>query len=312
MSSTSELQAGFVDRNRCINCDAQDLAEISRGRFTDSPLMEFIKADPWSECPLPYLQQSEWILARCIRCGQSFHRRILDSEWNEKRFSSWMSEAAIHDFENRAGHSSPAKQFQRARTLAEHILRIEGLTRTLRGDSAVRLLDFGCGFGEFLAACSLFGFDCAGIDRSAARRGAGLVKIYPSIDYLIDTKAFHAICLFEVLEHLDDPKALLQRLAKLIVSGGILVLETPNCEDVNGITSLDDYRKIHPLDHINAFTRSTLISIAERTGFRCIDPPAAHVTIDRLRIIKQEAKHALHRSSRGTQLYFEKCDENRS
>ena len=306
MEMTLDSQAVFTDRGNCINCGSADLAEIARGRFSEPPLVDFINADPWNECPSPYLREAEWIFAGCRQCGQAFHRRILNGEWNDRRFSTWMNEAAIRDFESMAGHLSPAKRFQRGRTFVEHILRLEKLTRRIRSNEPVRLLDFGCGFGEFLAACSVFGFDCSGVDRSTARRDGAVVPIFSSFEELNDAKPFHVICLFEVLEHLDDPRELLAKLATKMVSGGILILETPNCSGVTGISSLDDYRKIHPLDHINAFTRETLTSIAERTGFRGVRSSPAHVTEDRKRILKQEAKHLLRRDFRETQLYFQK------
>ena len=68
-------QAGFVERNFCINCDSTDLHEVSHGRYTDSPLRDFLEADPWGECPTPYLQEAEWTLfvapiaSRCSTSG---------------------------------------------------------------------------------------------------------------------------------------------------------------------------------------------------------------------------------------------------
>ena len=67
-----------------------------------------------------------------------------------------------------------------------------------------------------------------------------------------------------MLEHLDDPAAILRRLATLMYQGGLLVLETPDCTGVSDIRSQQDYLKIHPLEHINAFTHKTLCSIASR------------------------------------------------
>ncbi len=59
-----------------------------------------------------------------------------------------------------------------------------------------------------------------------------------------------------------------------------------DCEGISDIRSELDYRKIHPLDHLNGFTRDSLRSIAERAGFEVIRAPAAHVTTDPLRIVK--------------------------
>jgi 2-polyprenyl-3-methyl-5-hydroxy-6-metoxy-1,4-benzoquinol methylase len=114
------------------------------------------------------------------------------------------------------------------------------------------------------------------------------------------------VTLFEGLEHLDEPAQVLEQLAALLVRGGILVLETPDCRGVTAIRTRRDYLKVHPLEHINAFTHRTLKSIAERRGFACIGRGAAHVHTDRVRVLRTEAKHLLRRDGRSTELYFRK------
>jgi hypothetical protein len=69
-----------------------------------------------------------------------------------------------------------------------------------------------------------------------------------------------------------------------------LVLEVPNCEGVLGIKSRADYRNIHPLQHLNAFTPKSLRKMAERAGFKAALPPIAHVTTSVIKVLKGEAK----------------------
>ena len=88
---------------------------------------------------------------------------------------------------------------------------------------------------------------------------------------LLPIKQFHAITMFEVLEHLDHPSRVLAQLSSHLIDGGILILETPDCSGVTDIKSHYDFRKIDPLEHINAFVHDTLKSIAERQGFRHIE-----------------------------------------
>jgi 2-polyprenyl-3-methyl-5-hydroxy-6-metoxy-1,4-benzoquinol methylase len=106
-----------------------------------------------------------------------------------------------------------------------------------------------------------------GVDRSSARHDKAGVDVGDSI-YELDGQPFHAITLFEVLEHLDDPRGILEMLRGHLVPGGILVLETPDCSGVSGITTMHDYACINPLDYINGFAPATLRSSAEGSGFR--------------------------------------------
>lgn len=242
----------------------------------------------------------------CEDCQQAFHRYILTPEWNERRFSQWMSQEAIQAFE--ATHNTPTHHFQNAAGYTAHVLRIERLTRRLRGTDRPRVLDFGCGYGGFLSACSLYGFDAYGVDRSQARRdNNAAIKVFAEIDDVTEAAPFHALTLFEVLEHLDDPHGVMLRLRDLLPTGGILVLETPDCSGVRTIATRDDYAKIHPLEHINGFTPQTLRSFAQRLGFTPIAKPLACVANEPKKILKSLAKRALDRLLRPTtQQYFRK------
>ncbi len=281
---------------------------MSGGLFDDSPLHDFISADPWGESPVPYLHGKRWSYVRCDECGQAFHRHILDPDWNERRFSQWMTQEAIETFER--GLKTPDKLFEKAAQNTRHVLQLEQLTRNLRNGAPVRILDFGCGYGEFLALCELYGFETYGVDRSSAKRDNGRFRrVVPEIDDLRESgiSAFHVLTLFEVLEHLDDPRSLLEALREYLVTGGILVLETPDCSGVDGIRTREDYLKIHPLEHINGFTAATMRQLAERLGFAPISKPVSHVTSSPVRVAKTEIKRVLGGAlKRTTQQYFRK------
>lgn len=131
-----------------------------------------------------------------------------------------------------------------------------------------------------------------------------MVRIEPSLADVAGP--FHAVTLFETLEHLDAPAAILKAVHPLLAPGGVLVLETPDCKGAADIRSHRDYLLLHPLEHINAFTHDTLNSIAVRCGFKPNSRPAAHVTADLVRVAKTVAKSVLKRGETSTQLYFRK------
>lgn len=304
-----QSQAQFVERTQCITCASRRLTELSSGRYMDEPLARFIRNDPGGEKVLPFLQSARWALVRCDDCKQVFHKHILNNDWNERRFSEWMDAASIQEFEARSTQGREAEiKFATASSYVSHILRIEKLTRAMRPNrEAVRLLDFGCGWGGFLKACDLFGFEAVGVDRATPRIEGAAVPVFPSLQAIGSHQSFHAITLFEVLEHLDEPLTMLTELAGYIMPGGILVLETPDCSGVTDIRSEHDYYKIHPLEHINAFTHDTLVSNARRAGFDEIAQGTAYVTAEYRGAVKSTAKHLLRRDGRSTQVYFRRC-----
>ena len=298
--------ATFSERLACISCGGSRLQELSSGQFDEGAVERFIGEDPWGEHPAPFLKGQRWSYVRCQNCELAFHRYILTPEWNARRFSKWMSQEAIEAFEK--PFRTPANEFGKAAAHTAHVLRIEQLTRGLRGSAAPRVLDFGCGYGGFLSMCSMYGFDAIGVDRSTAKRDNGsYAKVFAGIEDVAEMAPFHALTLFEVLEHLDDPHNLVLRLRDLLADDGVLVLETPDCSGVSNIETRQDYSKIHPLEHINGFTPETLKRFAARLGFACIAKPVSSVTCDFNKIAKAIAKHMLRPMLKPTtQLYFRK------
>jgi SAM-dependent methyltransferase len=293
--------AGFVTRNRCIACGSADLQELSCGRYDEGLLAEFLDKDPWGEHPAPFLRGQSWSYVRCRACHQAFHRHILNEEWNERRFSRWMSQEAIETFAKASRTTD--NLLRQGQEYVKHVLRLHKLTADLRDSEPVRVLDFGCGYGEFLQACGLFGFEAHGVDRSSAKRNNGRVAIHASLDE-VPKVAFHAITLFQVLEHLDDPLGVLRALSARLLPGGLLVLETPDCTGVTDITDLSAYRNIHPLEHINGFTPTTLVQIAKRAGFSPVPKRPVHVTAEWIKVIRGAGKLVL--GHRTTEQYFRK------
>lgn len=306
-------EADFIKRDHCINCNSTNLKELSGGLLGDSPVRELIEKDPWGENPMPYIENRKWSYVRCADCSQMFHKYVLSPYWNEILYTSWVTREAIEKFEKLIHKNKPEYRFRKAERYVGHILCIEKLTRNIRKDKAVHMLDFGCGWGDFLATADCFGFIGYGIDHSTDRRRFGQhVSVFENIEKLLTKKdgqnnmRFHAVTLFEVLEHLDNPLSILQSLNKLMLHGAVLVLETPDCTGVSDINGDISYRKIHPLSHINAFTKDTLVSIAKRAGFKKVRPCMSHVTVDRKRVVKSELKQLLYLTNRSTQQYFRK------
>jgi glycosyltransferase involved in cell wall biosynthesis/2-polyprenyl-3-methyl-5-hydroxy-6-metoxy-1,4-benzoquinol methylase len=97
----------------------------------------------------------------------------------------------------------------------------------------VRLLEIGCSHGAFLALTELAGFSVTGLELSPwvvdfARRSFGVdVRIGPIERQGFQPGSFDVICLFDVLEHLQDPVRTLECCTQVLTPNGILVVQTP-------------------------------------------------------------------------------------
>jgi SAM-dependent methyltransferase len=282
------IPAMFQTRERCISCVSTQSIELSSGLFGEQPARGYIESDPWGEDPMPHLKNAKWALQQCAECGQKQHRYILSPEWNEIRFTQWMSEDAIRQFEAQHGTGESS-----ATDHVQHVLRLKKL-------GVHRILDFGCGFGQFLEMCRLFGMEAIGVDRSQARRSGANASIVADLD---ETEgSFDAITMFEVLEHLDDPLATLKMLVGRLKPGGIMIVEVPDTSGVTDIATRDHYYKVHPLDHINAFTPKTLVALMGRVGLAPMRKRPAFVTTSLERVAKDIGKAIFKQET--TQRYF--------
>ena len=96
-----------------------------------------------------------------------------------------------------------------------------------------KLLELGCGRGDFLFEFQNFGFECKGLDRdeSSVKNEYGLeVKqcdlasdIFP-----YDDECFDVVYHKSVLEHMHDPGNLMRETIRVLKPGGKLIILTPD------------------------------------------------------------------------------------
>ncbi|MCH8268637.1 MAG: methyltransferase domain-containing protein [Acidobacteria bacterium] len=99
------------------------------------------------------------------------------------------------------------------------------------------VLDVACGAGYGTAllgekAAAVFGVDLSAEAVSHARRHYGSPKVhFAQSDCLtlpFPARQFHLVAAFEIIEHLEDPKAFLSELHRVLHPAGLLALSTPN------------------------------------------------------------------------------------
>jgi O-antigen chain-terminating methyltransferase len=134
------------------------------------------------------------------------------------------------------------------------------------------ILDIGCGRGEFLEVLSESGRDATGVDANPTMvercRELGLqVEHADAIDYLRRAKSGHyaVITTFHLVEHLPHPRvlALLDEALRALRPGGLLILETPNPQNLI-VGSSTFY--LDPT-HLNPIPPAQLRFIVEARGF---------------------------------------------
>ncbi len=130
------------------------------------------------------------------------------------------------------------------------------LSRHLKG----KLLDVGCGLGDFLK------FYRGGVGVDINPRAVewcselGLDARIMDLDTLpFDNAVFNGVVLDNVLEHLVDPLPLLSEIKRVLMFGGILIIGVPG---LKGYASDPDHKKY--------YDESELLKTAEENNFRLL------------------------------------------
>jgi 2-polyprenyl-3-methyl-5-hydroxy-6-metoxy-1,4-benzoquinol methylase len=134
-----------------------------------------------------------------------------------------------------------------------------------------RLLDVGCGSGDFLRVMRERGWDVLGVEpdpkaADGARRTGLDVRDGMLADAAFDDDMFDAIVLSHVIEHVHDPIALLQECARVLRPGGTLVVLTPNLHSVGHRRFGADWRGLEPPRHLHVFSVESLTACSTRVG----------------------------------------------
>jgi len=203
-------------------------------------------------------------LLRCTACGQ------LLSQASEARYLGTMTQFDQAEYNQPAG-----RELERRNRVAHRRLRT--IARLLGKEAPqIRLLDVGCSRGQFVQAASVLGFNAEGVEPAphiaSAARNAG-VTVHTGLleDQCFAEASYDALTLFEVIEHLKEPRQLLKECRRVLTRDGILMISTGNAASwtAAAIGARWDYFQMErDGGHISFFNPQSLARLASACGFR--------------------------------------------
>lgn len=191
----------------------------------------------WLICKDYTVSKTEFAIQQCSACGFAVTNPRPANEDLGKYYES--DEYISH---SNTSKGLVSKMYQRVRKYTMR-KKVE-MVRELAGKTG-RLLDIGCGTGEFLAASKNAGWDVTGIEPSpSARQAAKANHQLTALDepelQNLPTAAYDVITMWHVLEHVPDLPGRMQALKKLLAPGGTLIIAVPNRNSHDA-----DYYKTH-------------------------------------------------------------------
>jgi len=148
------------------------------------------------------------------------------------------------------------------------------LSYVTRHKKSGRILDIGCGTGEFLSSAKRHGWDTYGVDiseyASAHARSRGILVTTGTLpEAKFKSSFFDSVTLFDVFSHLPDPLADFAKVNTLLKSDGIFVFATGNQSRLPD--SLRAARWGRPDEHYWTLNDNSLELLLAKSGFRVIE-----------------------------------------
>lgn len=238
------------------------------GRFVE-PVAEY-SAPPAGETRFDLGRQPyQRAYDRCVVCTHWFGRHALD-------LSALYDRSYVDS--TYGGPEGMRRKFEQIMALPpersdnrQRVARVRAFAAAQRIDESrrPRLLDVGAGLGVFPAAMAAAGWDVTALepDPRTVEHLRAVVGVPALAEDLLaldasSTGAFDAISFNKVLEHVEDPVALLLSARALLTAAGFIYVEVPDVEAASEGHGREEFF----IEHHHVFSPVSLALIAERAG----------------------------------------------
>ncbi len=207
-----------------------------------------------------YLTESptHYRIVRCKHCAMEYSNPILTEEAILELYRTSKVENCVKIEEASSIRAN-------MKTYVDRLLRYSGKTHG-------RLLDIGCGCGHLLEHAQERGFDIAGVDPGKnavehAREITGSTDVHEGA-YALETfeeESFDLATCIHVINHVIDPKELIETAARHLKKGGYLLIATHNMN--SWLAKLSGKSFIaYSIQHIGYFTPELLSDMVRECG----------------------------------------------
>ena len=209
-----------------------------------------------------FLSLEEFKIYECHNCGLLFTD---PRPGKDKIGEYYKSEEYYSHQENKKGFIP--KLYERVKTVnLKHKYKI-----ATEGKATGKMLDIGCGVGDFLHTAEQQGWKCMGVEPSedakaiAEKRIKAEIISSENLEKIAD-ETFDVITMWHVLEHVDDLRWQVAQLQRLIKNDGRIVIAVPNYKSYDASYYKEKWAAYDVPRHLNHFNKNTLVKIFKSNG----------------------------------------------
>jgi len=202
---------------------------------------------------------------QCRSCGVTFTYPLISQEKALERYSphwfeqEYLPSYGVDPYQPTVAHLAARHQFE--------------LAPAYRFRDLNRLLDVGAGAGLFLASARDAGWQVEGVEIAEygpiyARQHFGLEVVHGTIhDAGFLDEHFDVVMLQDTIEHITNPRELLEEANRILRPGGAVILSTPNYDSLGRRLLGTAWALMNPLEHLHLFNMQAMLRLFEVTGF---------------------------------------------
>ncbi len=203
------------------------MEEGNRETLGECPICKGREQEHFLRCKDYTVSGEEFDIQECSSCGF----RYTDPRPEEEHIGDY------YESEDYISHSNTSKGpintlYKLAREYT--VRKKHRMVRDLAGQMPLRILDHGCGTGEFLAHCKKKGWETQGLEPDEGARDQASEQLGEQVDppeklSELPGESFSIITLWHVLEHVPRLQETTKELKRTLAPGGTLVIAVPNC-----------------------------------------------------------------------------------
>jgi len=232
--------------------------------LTNCPVCNSTTFSPFLECKDHTVSRETFQIVKCESCGFKFTNPRPEPEQLGRYYKS---EEYVSHSNTKKGFINSTYQSVRKYTLLKKLQLISKYYKT------GRILDIGCGTGEFLNTCKSAKWETVGIEpdddaRNMAIKNYGLdVRGEDDLKNLHD-ESFQVITMWHVLEHVPNLNERIEELKRLIKPTGIIIIAVPNCNSLDAKIYKENWAAYDVPRHLYHFTPADMETLFRKHGLK--------------------------------------------
>lgn len=208
------------------------------------------------------LSEEKFIILKCSSCGLIFPRIKREKEY----FKKYYPNNYYHLRNSLLGWLE---------TIYGRLVILYSKLSILRIKKEGKILDFGCGWGEFLKSLPET-FEKYGVEINPhaikhLKENHSQIHVFPTLNGLEKKNIkFDLITLFHTIEHIFNPKETLSKLTSLLKEDGMIILSTPNSNSLGFKIGSSRWFHLDTPRHLAIFNVNNLFALLKENGLEVI------------------------------------------